>query len=280
MKTLLLIDGHSLLHRAFHAMPQLTTSESKPIGAVFGFSKMLLSVFLDYSFDCVIVAWDTGAPTFRHEWYSEYKQHRPETDESLRDQIPVAKEVAKAMGITQYSFEGYEADDIIGTAAHQLANDASGDWSVRILSSDHDLLQLVNDKVHVLATKSGISTLLEYDEDAVFEKYELTPKQIIDLKGLMGDSSDNIPGVKGVGIKTATDLLKQYETVDGVYKHIEEITGKKQTLLMEQHEMAMLSKKLATIRTDAPISIDWEECEKGPHIDFQSLLDLYRDFGF
>ncbi|MCA9390405.1 DNA polymerase I, partial [candidate division WWE3 bacterium] len=283
MKTVLLIDGHSLLHRAFHAMPGFTSPDGTPTGALYGFTKMIFGALVDFNYDCTIVAWDTSKPTFRHQMYVEYKQHRPETDESLRDQIPLAQEMVGLLGLEQYSFEGYEADDIIGTIADQMAarNEKLPHdiWQTKILSSDHDLLQLVQDNVSVLITQKGISQLKEYKEAQVKEKYELLPYQIIELKGLMGDSSDNIPGVKGVGIKTATKLLKDYDTVEGVYQHLGEITGRTNELLATQHEEAMMSKELATIRTDAPVTVDIEVCAQNT-IQYSQLLNFIKRYGF
>lgn len=278
MKTLLLIDGHSLLHRAYHALPELTSPGGQPVGAVYGFTKMLLRVLEKNSVDCAVLAWDTPVATFRHQMFADYKQHRAATEDSFRLQLPLAQDVARAFGIQQFSVEGYEADDVIGTIAYEIGENEPS-WQVRILSSDLDLLQLVNERVASLVAQKGITDLVLYTPEQVFERYGLAPAQIIELKGLMGDSSDNIPGVKGIGIKTATKLLQDHQTIEGVYQHITEIKGKPRELLEQQQEQALLSRELATIKTDVPLSFDLAQCH-GVYADAKSLADLLREFGF
>lgn len=279
MKKLLLIDGHSLLHRAFHALPEFTSPNGQPVGAVYGFARMLLGALKQQRPDSVIVAWDTAKPTFRHSMYVEYKQHRPETDDSLRAQIGLAQQLVEAFGIEQFFVEGYEADDVIATTIQQFKTLHNSDCQIDVLSSDMDMLQLVRDNVHVLAVRKGMSEVERFDTQGVVTKYELTPAQLPDLKGLMGDSSDNIPGVKGVGIKTATALLKKYETIENVYEHLSDITGKTQKLLSHQYEMAVLSKDLATIRDDAPIQIA-QNSDYTFEINQEAVLVLFQEHGF
>lgn len=279
MKKLLLIDGHSLLHRAFHALPEFTSPSGQPVGAVYGFARMLLSALKQQKPDSVIIAWDTAKPTFRHQMYVEYKQHRPETDDSLRQQIGLAQQLVEVFGIEQFFVEGYEADDVIATTIQKFKTLHNSDCQIDVLSSDMDMLQLVRDNVHVLAVRKGMSEVERFDTQAVLEKYELAPDQLPDLKGLMGDSSDNIPGVKGIGIKTATELLKRFETIENVYEHLTEITGKPQTLLSHQHEMAVLSKELATIRDDAPIQIA-QDANYTFEIDQEGASKLFQEHGF
>lgn len=277
-KTLLLIDGHSLLHRAYHALPELTSPDGKPVGAVYGFTKMLLRVLERNSVDCAVLAWDTPVATFRHQMFADYKQHRAATEDSFRLQLPLAQDVARAFGIQQFSVEGYEADDVIGTIACEIKQNEPS-WQVRILSSDLDLLQLVNERVATLVAQKGITDLVLYTPEQVFARFGLAPSQITELKGLMGDSSDNIPGVKGIGIKTATKLLQEYQTIEGVYEHITEIKGKPRELLEHQQEQALLSRELATITKDVPLSFDLSQC-RAVYADTESLSQLLREFGF
>jgi len=279
MKKLLLIDGHSLLHRAFHALPEFTSSSGQPVGAVYGFARMLLSALKQQQPDSVIIAWDTAKPTFRHQMYVEYKQHRPETDDTLRTQIGLAQQLVEAFGIEQFFVEGYEADDVIATTIQKFKTLHNSDCQIDVLSSDMDMLQLVRDNVHVLAVRKGMSEVERFDTDAVIAKYELAPSQLPDLKGLMGDSSDNIPGVKGIGIKTATTLLTKYDSIENVYKNLLEVTGKTKELLSHQHEMAILSKELATIRDDAPIQIA-QAADYTFEINHEAVLALFQEHGF
>ncbi len=279
MKKLLLIDGHSLLHRAFHALPEFVSPDGKPVGAVYGFARMLLSALKQRTPDSVIVTWDTPKATFRHHLYVEYKMHRPKTDESLKEQIALAQELVKEFGIEQFFVEGYEADDIIATVANAYLALHDNEGKVEILTSDMDMLQLVNDSIQVAAVKKGMSDIEIMGPKEVHEKYTLAPTKLPDLKGLMGDSSDNIPGVKGIGIKTATALLTQYGSIEGVYEHLDEIKGKTKELLSHQHEMALLSRNLATIRADVPISIVQTK-EYTYAIDVPDVLDIFQRHGF
>ena len=256
MKNLLLIDGNSMLFRAYYATlygRMMKTSNGIPTNAVYGFITMINKALDMVKPDAVFVAWDAGKPTFRHETYTEYKGTRKQLDQELIVQFPIAREYLDSYGITRYECEGIEADDIIGSLAKKYP-----DVNIHILSSDRDLLQLIDPTTDVYLMKKGITEMEVMNEEKLMETMGIKPCQIIDLKALMGDTADNIPGVKGIGEKTALKLLSEYETVDNVYEHIDEIKGKLKEKLVMDKEKAFLSKYLATIKTDAdiPFTID------------------------
>lgn len=256
MKKLLLIDGNSVLFRAYHAtaysMP-MSTSTGIPTNAVFGFISMLYKVLNQINPDLMLVAWDAGKKTFRHDKLEQYKGTRKPVDESLVVQMPIAREFLDEAGYTQYEQEGYEADDIIGTVSAQTP-----DMMTYILTGDKDMLQLIDSTTKVLLMRHGIEKMDVMDEQALKDMWDLTPRQVIDLKGLMGDASDNIPGVAHIGEKTALLLLHNYGTIDGVYDHIDEIKGKRKQYLEEGKEMAYLSREIATIyrEMDLPFALE------------------------
>ncbi len=256
MSKILLIDGHSILNRAFYGVPDLTNSKGIHTNAVYGFLNIMLKVMDEEKPDHMTVAFDVKHPTFRHKMYEAYKGTRKPMPAELHEQVPVIKEVLKAMNICVVERPGYEADDIIGTIAG-ISEDQG--YDVTILSGDRDLLQLVTNKVtlRIPKTKGGKTEVIDYTPAKVKEDYQLLPKQIIDLKGLMGDSSDNIPGLPGVGKKTATNLLLQYETVENVIAHAEEVKPKKAREALVCHpELATMSKELATIKVDCELDYD------------------------
>lgn len=253
----LLIDGHSLFHRAFHALPPLSTSDGRPTNAVYGFLQMALLLLEQEQPDYVMVAFDGPGPTFRDEMYDQYKAHRPPMDDALVSQLPLLERAVEGLGLAAVQVEGYEADDIIGTVTRQA--EEAGD-EVVIVTGDKDLLQLVGPAVEVLATVRGISETKRYDEATVREEYDLAPEQIVDLKALAGDSSDNIPGVPGIGDKTAHTILAQFDSVEEALDGVEAIEPKRVAEKLREHaESARLSKDLATIRTDAPVEASLEE---------------------
>ena len=255
---LIMIDGNSLMHRAFYALPPLTTKKGVQTGAVYGFTNMLFKLIEDYEPDYIGVAFDRKAPTFRHKVYEEYKGTRQKTPEELIHQFEILKELLRLMDIPIYEKDGYEADDILGTFA-RISEEES--LQCLLVTGDGDALQLVSDNVTVLITKKGISDIHEFDEAEVRREYGLSPAQIVDLKALMGDASDNIPGVPSVGEKTATKLLKSYHTLDGVYENIDDMKKSRvRDNLIEYKEQAILSRKLATILKDVPIEIEISEC--------------------
>lgn len=268
MKKIVLVDGHSILNRAFYGVPDLTDHRGRHTNAVYGFLNILFKVIDEEQPDCMSVAFDVKHPTFRHEMYSAYKGTRKPMPAELHEQVPLIKDVLKAMNIQVIECPGCEADDIIGTIACIAEKN---DYKVTIISGDRDLLQLVTENVtlRIPKTKGGRTVVEDYNPDMIREVYSLSPKQIIDLKGLMGDSSDNIPGLPGVGEKTATKLLCEYGTVENVIAHAESITpNKAKNAVLEHKELAVLSKKLATIKTD---------CELGYSLADSEIEDMFNE---
>ncbi len=258
---LLLIDGHSILNRAFYGLPDLTNSEGKHTGAVYGFLNILFRILEEEKPQYLTVAFDLHVPTFRHKIYDAYKGTRKPMPEELRQQVPLIKEMLHAMNVNIVTLEGYEADDILGTLARR--SEAKG-MDVTILSGDRDLLQLATEKVMIRLPRTvrGKTTIEDFHTEQVIEKYQVTPLQIIDLKALMGDSSDNIPGIPGVGEKTATKIIGQFGTIENAHDHLEEIKpNRAKESLREHYDMAQLSKTLATINTDSPVKFSYEQAE-------------------
>ena len=219
LKKLILIDGNAIIHRSYHALPPLSTKKGELVNAVYGFTSTLLSVISQFKPDYVVASFDLAGPTFRHEKFDDYKANRVKADDELYAQIPRVKEVVKAFNIPIYEKAGFEADDIIGTIAKQIENNKEQIETI-IVTGDMDTLQLVNDTTKVYTMKRGLSDSVIYDTEKVFERYGLRPDQLIDFKGLRGDPSDNIPGVKGIGEKTAVTLLQKYKNINGVYENI------------------------------------------------------------
>ncbi len=258
-KKIVLIDGHSILNRAFYGLPDLTTAKGEHTNAVLGFINIMLKILEEEKPNYLAVAFDTHHPTFRHEMFDAYKGTRKGMPEELREQVPLMKEVLKAMKVMVLEKPGFEADDILGSLATQA--EKSGNH-VSLVSGDRDLLQLASTKIKIRipkTKKTGTEIEDYYDKD-VIEKYSVTPTQFIDLKGLMGDPSDNIPGVPGVGEKTAAKLMASYHSIENLYEHIDELApGKVTTTLKENKELAFLSKKLATICTDCDLGFEMEQ---------------------
>ncbi|WP_439951314.1 DNA polymerase I [Caenibacillus caldisaponilyticus] len=277
MDKLVLIDGNNIAYRAFFALPLLNTEKGVYTNAVYGFTNMLFRIIEEEQPTHMLVAFDAGKTTFRHETYKEYKGGRQKTPPELSEQLPFIREVLDAMGIKRYEKELYEADDIIGTLAKRAQD--SG-FLTKVVTGDKDMLQLVDDRIHVVLTRKGIADIVDYDAAEVYKRYELSPKQIIDLKGLMGDPSDNIPGVPGVGEKTAIKLLKQFGTVEGVYENLDAVTGKKlREKLEENKELALMSKRIATIATDAPIDVDLNDLVYKKAFN-EPLISLFKELEF
>ena len=263
MEKTVLIDGHSIIHRAFYGIPDLTNSEGLHTNAVYGFLNILFKVLEEEQPDYLTVAFDLAAPTFRHLQYEAYKGTRKPMPQELREQVPLLQEVLDAMGILMVSKEGYEADDMLGTTA-RIARERG--MEVTIVSGDRDLLQLAEDhvKIRILKTKGGKTITEDYYAADVMEKYQVTPLQFIDVKGLMGDASDNIPGLPGVGEKTATRLIKEYGSIENAHDHLEEIKpNKAREALREYYDQALMSRELAAIKTDCPLEYDWEKAKIG-----------------
>ena len=263
---IVLIDGHSILNRAFFGVPPLTNSEGLHTNAVYGFLNIMFKILDEEKPDYLTVAFDRSEPTFRHQMFDAYKGTRKPMAQELREQVPVMKEVLQAMGIKIVEMPGYEADDLLGTIAGMA--EVQG-MDVSIISGDRDLLQLATEKVKIRIpkTKRTGTEIEDYYAADVVERYQVTPKEFIDVKALMGDSSDNIPGVPGIGEKTATNLIVAYKSIENAYAHLEEITPKRaKTNLEEHYDMAQMSKTLATIEVHAPIEFDMEAAK---------LTDLY-----
>ena len=285
---ILLIDGHSILNRAFYGIPDLTNSEGRHTGAVYGFLNILFRILDEEKPDYLTVAFDVHEPTFRHKIYSQYKGTRKPMPSELREQVPLIQEMLTAMGIKIVSKGGYEADDLLGTLARK--SEQKG-MDVTILSGDRDLLQLATEKVMIRLPKTskGKTTIEDFHGEQVLEKYQVTPPQIIDLKALMGDSADNIPGIPGVGEKTATKLIVQYGSIENAHDHLEEIKpNKAKESLRDHYDLAQLSKTLATINTDSPLEYDYQEARLGnlytqeafqlcKRLEFKNLLSHFEN---
>ena len=274
---LILIDGNSILYRAFFALPLLSNDKGVYTNAVFGFTKMLMKVLEEEKPSHILVAFDAGKTTFRHETYKEYKGGRQKTPPELSEQFLLVRELLDASSIIHYELDQYEADDIIGTLSKRAAE---LNFNVQVITGDKDMLQLVSDDVHVQITRKGISETDLYTPESLEEKLTLKPEQIIDMKALMGDSSDNIPGVTGVGEKTAIKLLKQFETLENVYQNLDQVSGKKlKENLTNQKDLAFLSKELVTINQDSPIEVDLDQAAYQGY-DQTKLTALFKDLGF
>lgn len=322
MDRFVLIDGHAILHRAFHAIPSLTTSKGQPIGAVFGFCSMLLRVIKDLKPKYLAVAFDRPVPTFRQELFPAYQAQRPEMADELSDQIELVHRVLETMKVAIFEMDGYEADDLIGTLTNQALGGRSAaifslvrqrkrpalrhmselgyapasrgsrahlaqkqtaahpsDLEVIIVTGDRDMLQLVGENVKVLAPVTGITNMVLYDEAKVKEKYGLKPSQWVDFKSLVGDPSDNYPGVSGIGPKTAASLLNKYGSLEKIYQNLSELSEKLAKALREGQENASLAKKLAQIVTDVPASFNLESCQL-QDLNNPKVEELFKEFEF
>ena len=303
-KKLILIDGNAIIHRSYHALPPLTTKSGELVNAVYGFASTMLSVIAKFQPDYILATFDLAGPTFRHEEYKEYKATRTKAPDELYAQIERVKEVVRAMGIPIYEKAGFEADDVIGTMIRkseeisgsrhpmscdhndQKTSDVQEDIENIIVTGDLDTLQLVSPKTQVYTMRRGLTDSVMYDEVKVFERYGLKPDQVIDYKGLRGDPSDNILGVKGIGEKTASTLLQKYGTIEGVYENISQIKGAVKEKLERDKIQAFQSKHLATIRTDVPVELNLEEAKtrlfggQAHEFDKAKLVKLFQELNF
>lgn len=279
MKKLLLIDANSLIHRSFHALPPLTTPKGEPINAVYGLSSILLKILRDHQPDYIAAAFDRPEPTFRDVMFKEYKAHRPPTANELISQLKEAHNTFKQFGVAAIEKPSFEADDIVGTLAERFKNEP--DMKVVIFSGDKDNLQLVDDeKVVVELLKTGVSKTVTYDKVLFLQEYGFTPEQLVDYKALVGDTSDNIPGVTGIGPKGATDLIREYGSVEKIYEEIGLIPKKLlQEKLEASRENAFLSKKLAKIKRDVPLDLTLEDLKMNP-LDKDGLKNYFEEKGF
>jgi len=275
-KTLVIIDGNSIINRAFYALPEMSNKEGLKTNAIYGFTNMLLKIIDTYNPTHISVAFDRKAPTFRHIEFKEYKAGRKKMPDELREQFEPLKDLLDKFNIHRLEIDGYEADDIIGTVS-KIAEDNG--FKVYIVTGDKDAIQLASNKTTTLITKKGVGKVEEYDYDSVIEKYEMTPTQFIDLKGLMGDKSDNIPGVPGIGEKTGIKLIKEFSSIEGIFDNIDSIKGSTKKKLEENKELAIMSKKLATIIRDVPVEFNLEELEYGNY-NTKDILDVFKYLGF
>lgn len=273
MKKLVILDGNALIHRAFHALPELKTKQGKLVNAVYGFTSILFNVIQELKPDYLAATFDLAGPTFRDLEYQEYKAKRAKHPQELYDQIPEIKKVVKALRIPIYEKKGFEADDIIGTIV-------SNKLEVKkiIITGDLDLLQLVDKNTEVHTPKKGIKDIAIYNSSAVKERYNLNPKQLVDFKGLRGDASDNIPGVPGVGEKTALKLIGEFGSLEALYQGIEtsDLEPKLKARLLEYQKEAFFSKRLVAIKKDIPLNFDLKKCQWGDYNKKEALKLLKK----
>jgi len=313
LERLVLVDAFAILFRAFFAIPHMSSPEGKPTNAVYGFTRILLNVIDELEPDCIAIAFDTSGDTFRDEIYPEYKANRDAPPDNFIPQISLTQKVVDAMSIPRFEMQGWEADDIIGTLAEQAASVgkeqrvSSNEYETVIVTGDQDLFQLVDDKKNIKVWIPGMrgKDSVMYQEANVIEKLGVKNTQVVDYKGLAGDSSDNIPGVRGVGPKTAVDILNQHPDLDSLYKAIDsiiafdqdkqEITNPKAEIktalsnlnlkpavlkkLLTQRETAYLSRTLATISKEAPITLALDECKINGY-DKKAVRNIFQEYGF
>lgn len=287
-QVLVLLDAHAILHRAYHALPDFSSPNGEPTGALYGVVAMLLKIIEELKPDHIAACFDLPEPTYRHEAFKEYKNGRKKTDDSLVQQIERSRDIFEAMGIPIYEHPGFEADDMLGTIAHQMK--AHKDVTVIIASGDMDTMQCIDKKrVQVYTLRKGIKDTVLYDEKAVIERYGFGPRSVPDYKGLRGDPSDNIPGIRGIGEKTATELIKTFGTIEKMYARLEKSEGpfaaigikpRIIALLKDNKEEAEFSKMIAQIRTDAPIEYALPSGHWKDAVDIEKLLSLFTALGF
>jgi len=273
-KKLLIIDGHAMIHRAFHALPPLKTKSGLPTNAIYGFFSMLYLAMKGMKPDYLLVTFDTPVPTFRKKLLETYQASRPSPDESLVKQFGLIKELLDAAHVARLEAPGFEADDVIGTIAVKYG---SKELDVHILTGDKDILQLVNDHVKVIMPKIGLSQTIEYDAEAVYGKMLVYPEHIADYKALCGDPSDNYSAIKGIGPKTAIKLLTQFKTVENMYQHLDELVDEKLRLKLKEGEEAVkLIKHIATIYKTVPVDMPLEQMKADPFT--QELKETFQKY--
>ncbi len=280
-KRLIVIDSNSIIHRAFHALPPLTTKKGEVVGAVYGFLLVLFKAIKEFQPDFVAATFDVPGPTFRHEKYKEYKAKRPKAPEELYQQISKVKEVLKSFDVKIFEKQGFEADDIIGTIA-KLApkKQVIPEIETIILSGDSDTLQLIDTHTKTYALRKGVKDTVLYDKKMVEERYQgLTPKQLIDFKALKGDPTDNIPGVPGIGEKTATGLIKEFGTLENLYQNLDDVKSKTREILIQNKEQAFFSRDLVEINKSVPLDFNLRECHWGDY-DKEKATQVLKNFDF
>jgi DNA polymerase-1 len=275
-KRLIIIDGNSIINRAFYALPDMNNKDGLKTNAIYGFTTMLFKIIDTYNPTHISVAFDKKSPTFRHLEYKDYKAGRKKMPDELRCQFEPLKELLDKLNIHRLEIDGYEADDIIGTVAKIAENDG---FKVFIVTGDKDAIQLASNNTTTLITKKGVGEVEEYDYDAVIEKYEMTPTQFIDLKGLMGDKSDNIPGVAGIGEKTGIKLIKEFSSIENLIENIDKLKGSVKLKISENIESMVMSKRLATIITDIDIDVNLDDLEFGNY-DKSEVLEMFKYLNF
>jgi DNA polymerase-1 len=278
MERLMLLDGYGLVYRGYFALPPLTTSRGELVNGVFGFCSIVLRGFADLKPDYVAVSFDLPGPTFRHEQYAEYKATRQRMPDDLRDQFPKVREVVKALRIPVYEMQGYEADDVIGTIVRQV--EGNEDLETTIVTVDLDMLQLVGPRTSLMTTRSGVENTVVYDEARIDERFGLRPDQMVDYKALKGDPTDNIPGVPGVGEKTAAKLIREFGNLDSLFERLDEATPEKlRDKLREHHDQVFQGRELSRLVTDLPVTLDLESARLGDY-DRDTVVRLFREYEF
>jgi len=273
--TIAMIDGNAIVHRAFHALPPLINSRKEPIGALYGFLRVIFKIIREYGPTHLFVAFDAPGPTFRHQVFSDYKATRVKAPESLYQQIPYIKKALEALGITILAKQGFEADDLIGTLSKLIDKPINK----LIITGDTDLLQLANAETKIILMQQGIGQYQIFGPNEIEEKYGLEPKQLIELKGLKGDATDNLPGVKGIGDKTGKELIQKFKTLEGVYQNLDKIPDRFKSKLIEQKEEAFMSRQLGTIERNIPIDgslekYQWKGYNRKEAIEFLEKYSL------
>ena len=284
MKKLILIDGNALAHRVFHALPPLTTKKGQLVNAIYGFFSVFLKVVRELNPDYVVAVFDLPSPTFRDIEYKDYKAKRTKAPKEIYEQISKIKEILKVFPVSIYEKEGFEADDVIGTIVEKvnsLVNKKNKEKIKSIIvTGDLDTLQLVNENTEVYTLKKGVTQSIIYDKKAIEERYGLLPEQIVDFKALKGDQSDNIPGIPGIGEKTAIYLLKRFKSLENIYKDINKIEDQKlKAKLKEYKDQAFFSQYLATIRKDVPIDFDLKQCKFGFY-NKEKIKEIFENLEF
>lgn len=283
-KSLVLIDGHAVMHRAYHALPPLTTKDGQPIGAVYGTILILLKIIKDLKPTHIAFTFDMKGPTFRHKQFREYKIHRPPTPQDLISQQAVMEDVLGAFGIPFFALQGFEAEDVIAAIAAKfkaLPRRQAGQMSnvkIKIVTGDLDLLQLVEAQTEVYAMRKGMTDFTLYNKETMQEAFGLSPKDWVFFKALRGDASDNIPGVKGIGEKTAQKLIHQYHSLENLYRHLDQLPKDLQKLLKKYRQDALLSYKLAKILANVPVKFQLTNLAFKP--DLKSVQDKFLSLGF
>ncbi len=278
MTRLMLLDSNGLIYRGYHALPPLTTSRGELVNAVFGFCSILLRGIQDVQPDYVAACFDLPGPTFRHEQFAAYKATRTAMPDDLRSQFPKVREVVAALRIPVYEMAGYEADDVIGTITRDL--DGRGGIDTTVVTGDLDMLQIVTDHTRLMTTRQGVDSTVYYDPARIWERYELRPDQMIDYKALKGDATDNIPGIPGVGEKTAAKLVGQFGSIEGIYERLAEVKPDKlREKLVEAREQVFSSRELSRIVRDLPINLDLEAARLDDY-DRAEVVRLFREFEF